>query len=186
MNSVDTSQKDEDNSSLTTEYHSNEENDADSSINSYFKMKNNSIINQHSRNRRVKSYKSEKVIEIADTNFLSPNHPIILPKLNFENEPKLSIALMSPKAAKESALLRKRLDKIHTQNKNRFKPKISKLQKKNQLKLRKFQEELLKIDKDPKSPMSRRRYPGNYIHTPIKGKLTSRQVTSLYSFIEQY
>lgn len=116
-----------------------------------------------SRNTDINIFKS--------VDHLNPPKPKPLFKLNIEDtskSPKKSLALMSPKAAEESALLRQKIDEIHKKNKKRLKVKKSKLQRKNRSKLKEFQAQLEKIDKDPKNSMTRRINPGNFLHDKIK------------------
>lgn len=101
----------------------------------------------------------------TNSNFLSPMRNRDLEKVNTSRDSNFKHGFMNSKAAEQSARLRKRIEDIHTRNKKRVKDKHKVLQK-NREKLETFQQKLMCLDKDPKSPMSRRRSPGNYIHSP--------------------
>jgi len=84
---------------------------------------------------------------------------------------------MNKKAADQSAQLRKKLEDIHSKKEKRFRVRKSKIQKLNENKLKVFQQKLVTIDQDPKSPMTRRINPGNFIHSPVGSDERSRNVS---------
>ncbi|CAI2384506.1 unnamed protein product [Moneuplotes crassus] len=105
-------------------------------------------------------------------------------KIDINKLKKNGIALMSPKAAHESALLRQRIDNIHKENQKRLRVRKSKIQIRNRKKLKEFQKQLVDIDKDPKHPMSMRVNPGNFRSVSIKRSVDIRRNTGKLPCIE--